>query len=99
MIRLKSNGILLNKTNLERLKLYPPAGIDISLYGCDSNSYTSLTGKDVFDLTVVVNTILFEANENTGRTKKSYDLTVAEYKCDPHICEFWETLYLNRNNL
>lgn len=120
IVRLKSNGILLNEKNVERLKKCPPSGIDISLYGCNKESYIAVTGKDSFEIItanikrvidagfvvrlmitpsaymmpwideimeyaksfgvqVIVNTILFEAEENTGREKTDFDLTLEEY--------------------
>lgn len=118
-IRLKSNGILLNEENVERLSKYPPTGIEVSLYGCDSESYLAVTGKDVYDIVtenikrvidagiylrlmitpsaymmpwtdrvmeyaksfgvpVVVNTLLIDAYEESGREKADFDLPVEE---------------------
>lgn len=47
-VRLKTNGILLNPENIRRLADYPPYTVEISLYGCDSESYMAVTGHDVF---------------------------------------------------
>ena len=51
-VRLKTNGILLNENHIERFKEYPPYLIDVSLYGCDSESYKTVTGSDVYELVV-----------------------------------------------
>ena len=48
-VRLKTNDILLNEETVIRLSKQPPYGIDISLYGCDRESYLAVTGHDVFD--------------------------------------------------
>ncbi|MDO4218374.1 MAG: radical SAM protein [Synergistaceae bacterium] len=50
LVHVKSNGVLLNEENVERLKQYPPERIDVSLYGCDRESYIAVTGRDVFDI-------------------------------------------------
>ncbi len=47
--RLKTNGILLDKNTIEKLVEYPPAIVDISLYGCDPESYLAVTEHDVFE--------------------------------------------------
>ena len=47
-VRIKTNGILLTKDNIERFREYPPVGIDVSLYGCNSESYIAVTGFDVY---------------------------------------------------
>lgn len=47
--RIKTNGILLNEDTINILSKQPPYGIDISLYGCDRESYIAVTGHDVFD--------------------------------------------------
>lgn len=118
-IRLKTNGLLLTEENVARLVEYEPYVIDVSLYGCNSESYLAVTGKDAyqtvvdnirraiaaglqlrimvtpsgymspwteqvmelaktFGVKVVVNSILFEPNENTDRHKEDFDLTEAE---------------------
>lgn len=46
----KTNGILLTKENIERFKEYPPLHIDVSLYGCNSESYVAVTGVDAFQV-------------------------------------------------
>ena len=51
-VRVKTNGILLNKQNIERFKTYPPHLIDVSLYGCDSESYLAVTGVDAYQKVV-----------------------------------------------
>jgi len=118
--RLKSNGLLLNKENLDFLKKYPPYLIDVSLYGCDSESYIAVTGHDAFATVrenvraaidaglcvrlmitpskymqpwtekvmafaksfgaakVIVNNLLIDAREETGRSKEDFDLSPAE---------------------
>ena len=48
-IRLKTNGILLNKDMIELFTEYPPYVVDVSLYGCDGESYVAVTGHDVFE--------------------------------------------------
>lgn len=48
-VRLKSNGILLNQEMIELFTQYPPYNIDVSLYGCDGESYRAVTGHDVFE--------------------------------------------------
>ena len=53
-VRLKTNGILLTGETIERFAKHPPTNIDISLYGCDRESYLAVTGHDVFD-TVIEN--------------------------------------------
>ena len=50
LVHIKSNGVLLNEENVERLRQYPPDRIDVSLYGCDRESYIAVTGRDVFDI-------------------------------------------------
>ena len=118
-VRVKTNGILLNGQNIERFKTYPPHLIDISLYGCDSDSYLAVTGVDAyqrvvdnirmaidaglcirimitpsgymspwtervmelaksFGVKVIVNSVLIEPDENTGRRKQDFDLTESE---------------------
>ena len=49
-VGLKTNGILLREEMLELFKEYPPYVIDVSLYGCDGESYRAVTGHDVFEL-------------------------------------------------
>ena len=48
-VHLKTNGLLLNEETIARLVEYPPIQIDVSLYGCDSESYVAVTGVDAFD--------------------------------------------------
>ena len=50
--RVKTNGILLNEEAIKRLQEYPPSRIDISLYGCDSESYVAVTGVDAYEQVV-----------------------------------------------
>ena len=53
-VRLKTNGILLNRDMIDLLTEYPPYLLDVSLYGCDGESYKAVTGHDVFE-TVTAN--------------------------------------------
>ena len=53
-VRVKTNGILLNREAIELFTEYPPYIVDVSLYGCDGESYKAVTGHDVFE-TVSVN--------------------------------------------
>ena len=53
-VRVKSNGILLNKEMIGLFTVYPPYIVDVSLYGCDGESYKAVTGYDVFE-TVTAN--------------------------------------------
>lgn len=53
-VRVKTNGILLNREKIDLFTEYPPYVIDVSLYGCDGESYTAVTGHDVFE-TVTTN--------------------------------------------
>lgn len=53
-VRLKSNGILLNSDMTDLFTEYPPYMLDVSLYGCDNESYRAVTGHDVFE-TVTAN--------------------------------------------
>ena len=46
---LKTNGILLNRDMIELFAEYPPYIIDVSLYGCDRESYVAVTGHDAFE--------------------------------------------------
>lgn len=55
LVRVKTNGILLTKDAIERFQNNPPDGIDISLYGCNPESYIAVTGADVYQ-TVCNNT-------------------------------------------
>ena len=49
VVHLKTNGLLLNEETIARLVEYPPIQIDVSLYGCDSESYVAVTGVDAFE--------------------------------------------------
>ena len=51
-VHLKTNGVLLNGENLEKFRKYPPEWIDVSLYGCDRESYVAVTGHDVYEKVV-----------------------------------------------
>ena len=53
-VRIKTNGILLNRDMLALFTAYPPYVVDVSLYGCDGESYRAVTGYDVFE-TVTAN--------------------------------------------
>ena len=46
----KTNGILLNETARALFRKLPPSTVDISVYGCDRESYLNVTGHDMFDL-------------------------------------------------
>ena len=48
----KTNGVLLNEEAIKRFQEYPPYELDISLYGCDSESYVSVTGVDAYEQVV-----------------------------------------------
>lgn len=50
--RIKTNGLLLNESAIDRFCQYPPNLIDISLYGCDSESYVAITGVDAYEAVV-----------------------------------------------
>ena len=50
--QVKTNGLLLNEGAISRFKQYPPYKIDISLYGCDSESYVAVTGVDAYEQVV-----------------------------------------------
>lgn len=45
----KTNGILLTEEAIKRFIEYPPTTVDISLYGCNSEAYLAVTGRDVFE--------------------------------------------------
>jgi radical SAM protein with 4Fe4S-binding SPASM domain len=45
----KTNGLLLNEEAIKRFQDYPPIKLDISLYGCDSESYVVVTGVDAYE--------------------------------------------------
>ena len=118
-VRIKTNGVLLTERNIERFREYPPYMIDVSLYGCDSESYLAVTGSDVYEkvvanihaaidaglhlrlmitpssymspwterimelarsfgVQVMVNSLLVEPNDDTGRTKKDFGLQQEE---------------------
>ncbi len=47
-VRVKTNGILLNGDAIELFVEYPPYVVDVSLYGCDGESYRAVTGHDAF---------------------------------------------------
>lgn len=48
-LTVKSNGILLNEKRLAYFREYTPSTIDVSLYGCDRESYLAVTGHDRFE--------------------------------------------------
>ena len=48
-VRVKTNGILLNRDMIELFTAYPPYIVDVSLYGCDGESYVAVTGHDAFE--------------------------------------------------
>ncbi len=48
----KTNGLLLNEEAIKRFQQYRPYRIDISLYGCDSESYVAVTGVDAYEQVV-----------------------------------------------
>lgn len=47
-VRVKTNGVLLDEKNIRRFSECPPTCIDVSLYGCNPESYKAVTGHDVF---------------------------------------------------
>jgi len=51
-VQVKTNGILLEEQMLEVFKKYPPLMLDVSLYGCDSESYIAVTGVDAYERVV-----------------------------------------------
>lgn len=119
-VRVKTNGILLDKNMIELFTEYPPYIVDVSLYGCDGESYKAVTGHDVFETVttniraaikaglhvqlmitpsaymlpwvdrimeyaktfgvedVEVNTVLTEANPDTGRRMEDFGLSLEE---------------------
>ena len=48
----KTNGLLLNEEAIRRFQEFPPYKLDISLYGCDSESYITVTGVDAYEQVV-----------------------------------------------
>jgi MoaA/NifB/PqqE/SkfB family radical SAM enzyme len=115
----KTNGLLLNENAIKRFQQYRPFVIDISLYGCDSESYVAVTGVDAYEqvvrnirlaveagltiqimvtpssymspwtervmalagsfgVGVMVNDTLLEPNDNTGRKKADFDISLEE---------------------
>lgn len=48
LVRIKSNGLLLTDENIKKFITYSPCQIDVSLYGCDSQSYLTITGVDAY---------------------------------------------------
>ena len=50
--QVKTNGLLLNEEAIKRFQQYPPFKLDISLYGCDSESYVAVTGMDAYEQVV-----------------------------------------------
>lgn len=120
-VQVKTNGILLDGERLEVFKKYPPIMIDVSLYGCDSESYLAVTGVDAservvsniktaidsklhvsivvtpseymmpwvesvmrladsFQVSVTITDFLINPNDNTGRNKEAYDLSIRQYE-------------------
>ena len=59
--RIKTNGLLLNEESIKRFQQYRPYQIDISLYGCDSESYVAVTGVDAYEQVVSNLRIAIEA--------------------------------------
>lgn len=51
-VQVKTNGILLDGPRLELFKKYPPIMVDVSLYGCNSESYLAVTGVDACERVV-----------------------------------------------
>lgn len=51
-VRIKSNGLLINEKAIRRFSIFRPDAIDISLYGCNSDSYVAVTGVDAYDRVV-----------------------------------------------
>jgi len=120
-VRVKTNGLLLTKDTIERFKQFQPFMVEVSLYGCDDDSYEAVTGKRVFDavksnieylianqlpltleivpskymmpylkeimslaksydVRTIVNRMLIEPNDNTGRKRNDFDLTKEDYR-------------------
>lgn len=119
-VSVKTNGILLNKEMIDLFTEYPPYVVDVSLYGCDGESYKAVTEYDVFETVtanvhaaiaagihvrlmvtpsawmlpwvdqvmeyaktfsaddVSVNTVLIEANSDTGRGMENFGLNLEE---------------------
>ena len=48
-ITVKTNGVLLTDKRIDFFKLYPPSGIQITLYGADNETYEEVAGIRVFD--------------------------------------------------
>jgi len=48
-VGVNTNGLLMTPQRIEFFKKYPPRGIQISLYGCDDDSYEAVTGRRVFE--------------------------------------------------
>ena len=48
-ISVKTNGILLNEKARSVFRDLPPSTVDISIYGCDRESYLAITGHDLFE--------------------------------------------------
>ena len=120
-VQVKTNGLLLDGPRLEVFKKYPPIMIDVSLYGCDSESYLAVTGVDAYErivsniqkaiseklhlrimitpsecmapwienvmrlansfhVSVMISDFLIDPNEETGRNKKDFDLSLTQYE-------------------
>lgn len=73
-ISLLSNGLLLNRERVDFLKEYPPASLQVTLYGSDNESYRNLTGRAVFD---IVKENIFRAKEIP--TRFSLSATPSKY--------------------
>lgn len=54
IVQVKTNGILLSKDMIKMFTNYPPYSIDVSLYGCDEESYQAVSGHNAFE-TVTTN--------------------------------------------
>jgi radical SAM protein with 4Fe4S-binding SPASM domain len=117
--QVKTNGILLNEETVKRFQEFPPYSLDISLYGCNSESYVAVTGVDAYEkvvrhirlaieaglrvqimitpssymlpwtdrvmalaksfgVSVMVNEVLVEAHENTGRKKVDFGMALED---------------------
>lgn len=46
---IKSNGLLMTEKRVDFFKAHPPAGIQITLYGADDDSYEAVTGVRCFE--------------------------------------------------
>lgn len=62
VIRVKTNGTLINDKHITMFKALPPEQVSVSLYGASEKTYQSFCGKECFD--IVVNSIAMLASSN-----------------------------------